>query len=776
MRARRAPIDGFIVVIDDFIWGVTMKKLGRIAFLVVLILILSLGLFVACNDKDQNKNDNNDDVIPTRRPCVDFVIDGVVYMSKETDVNGQVTIPTRLTKDGFEFVGWFLDNGSWQKPFTEDTLRYNPVKNDTRVYAYFKKNHQHTFEKKWTYSNTYHWHKSDCGHNLFADQAKHTFDEDGVCTVCGYEYAELSGAELKTKTLTLDGYNISGKVSNTTTRFSFADEITIADGASYVISTDENGLQTIEGNTVDLEEGDNCFYILVQNKKVIEQYKVVIRRRPRYMVTFDTSGGTGIVRQYVEEDGFVSVPSTTKTGYRLASWSYDFSQPITKNEHIVASWEIEHYTIEYIWNGGEVNQDNPTSYTVNDEITLPAPIKVGYTGSWDNGGKIEKGSTGNKTFTAQYTINKYNVTIEPSIENSAIISGNGVYDYDTVVTASVSYVFVGYEFIGFYDGDTCLTTEKTYTFNVPTSDVVIVAKFAVKEEFQDFTFTSHSQACTITGVKDKTIEKVVIPDMVDIIGPNAFEDCVNLTSIYVPRSVRYIEAFAFKGCSGLATVILCDGLKEIAYGAFYQCVKLTQIDVPSTVTKIGHNAFNECSELTAVKLREGLTTIEFGAFSGCAKLTSIDVPSTVTVINSSTFSKCSELETVTLHEGLLTIDRSAFYGCKKLTNIVIPDTVTKIGQNAFLSCSNLTSVKIGNDVTELGTYAFGRCSSLTDVTIGIGVTNIANRVFYDCPLTSVKYAGTMAQWAEVTIGTNWGATITQIICTDGTITLGTTEE
>ena len=46
--------------------------------------------------------------------------------------------------------------------------------------------HTHTFEKGWTYNDTDHWHKADCGHEEIADKAAHEFSGNR-CTVCGYE-------------------------------------------------------------------------------------------------------------------------------------------------------------------------------------------------------------------------------------------------------------------------------------------------------------------------------------------------------------------------------------------------------------------------------------------------------------------------------------------------------------------------------------------------------------------------------------------------------------
>ena len=50
--------------------------------------------------------------------------------------------------------------------------------------------HTHTFEEKWNYDATNHWHASTCFHNVTSDTAAHTADEMGFCTVCGYKVSD----------------------------------------------------------------------------------------------------------------------------------------------------------------------------------------------------------------------------------------------------------------------------------------------------------------------------------------------------------------------------------------------------------------------------------------------------------------------------------------------------------------------------------------------------------------------------------------------------------
>ena len=40
------------------------------------------------------------------------------------------------------------------------------------------------------------------------------------------------------------------------------------------------------------------------------------------------------------------------------------------------------------------------------------------------------------------------------------------------------------------------------------------------------------------------------------IGPDAFYMCEDITSVYIPASVKYIDTYAFSGCKSLTSVVL----------------------------------------------------------------------------------------------------------------------------------------------------------------------------------------------------------------------------
>ncbi|MBQ8884992.1 MAG: leucine-rich repeat protein [Clostridia bacterium] len=153
------------------------------------------------------------------------------------------------------------------------------------------------------------------------------------------------------KTLMVNGANVYGKVSNQTETFSFIGEIGTKGKTKYTVSWDISGDEKIESKTIALSIGDNKVYVIeTVDGEPINVYTVVIRRRPMYEVVFDVDGGETVESQTVEEDSCASEPQTARTGYTFAGWDYDFSEPITENTTVTASWTTNKdtaYRVEY---------------------------------------------------------------------------------------------------------------------------------------------------------------------------------------------------------------------------------------------------------------------------------------------------------------------------------------------------------------------------------------------------------------------------------------------
>lgn len=285
-----------------------MKKFLRVA--VIATLILFTIVLVSC-DK-------------TAEFSIRFIVDDQEYAIISTAGNESIQMPADPTKEGFDFKGWFWDNGSWQKPFTANSLLETPLKSDMSVYAYF-------VEKQKT----------------------------------------LKGTEIEATVFDVEDTTLSIKVSNATNTFSFIDKIRTADNATFSISTDINGTNIVRSKTVELAVGDNTYYVVVENGKDIALYTAVIRRRPIYKVTFENTEEVTVYEQYVEEDDCAVVPTETlqKKGYTFKGWDFDFSKPIIKNKHINAIWELMIFDIEYVVDkrvSDDWNDMNPSTYSIED--------------------------------------------------------------------------------------------------------------------------------------------------------------------------------------------------------------------------------------------------------------------------------------------------------------------------------------------------------------------------------------------------------------------------
>ena len=284
-----------------------------------------------------------------------------------------------------------------------------------------------------------------------------------------------------------------------------------------------------------------------------------------------------------------------------------------------------------------------------------------------------------------------------------------------------------------------------------------------------------------------SLKSVTIPNSVTCIRSSAFYNCSGLTNVTIPNSVTEIRNHAFFGCSALTNVTIPNSVTSIGSSAFYDCSGLKNLTIPNSVTSIGNSAFSGCSGLTSATIPNGVTIIEDSVFYNCSGLSSVTIPTGVTRIGSNAFSGCTGLTNVTIPNSVTSIGYFTFRNCSSLTSITIPKGVTSIGERAFEGCQSLTTLMVAADnskfksvddvlftkagtqlivcaggkqgaytiptgVANIGTWAFSGCISLTSVAIPTSVTSIGNGAFYNCSgLTDVYYAGSKAEWDQITI-------------------------
>lgn len=285
---------------------------------------------------------------------------------------------------------------------------------------------------------------------------------------------------------------------------------------------------------------------------------------------------------------------------------------------------------------------------------------------------------------------------------------------------------------------------------------------------------------TVTGVKDKDIEQVTIPDGAVIIGHDAFRDCTSLKNIDIPNSVIEFGWLSFCGCTSLQSIEIPDSVTVIAYGAFMGCTSLQSINIPDKIEYISNNAFNSCKSLKRIYINKNVKKIEPDFFYSCDNLQEIIVDNRNTeydsrdncnaIIHTKSNTLLLGCGYTIIPNGVKSIADYAFNNNKKLTSIFIPASVRTIGANPFLSCDNLSVVKVDennkiydsrnecdaiihtktnklivgckdsiipNDVKEIGEKAFYDISSLQTINIPKSVETIGSGAFRFC--NNLKY-------------------------------------
>ena len=194
--------------------------------------------------------------------------------------------------------------------------------------------------------------------------------------------------------------------------------------SSKVSAPSKNGYTVPATQTVEFED---------TSKTVTFTYVPI-----EYTITCDVNGGNPLSSQktsYNVESSAITLPSPTCKGREFAGWAgsngtvpqktVTIAKGSTGNKSYTANWNTITYTITYELNGGSVS-GNPSSFTVDSsDITLNNPTKSGatfdgWTGS--NGStpqttvKLEKGSVGNRKYTANWTVNMYYIDLNGKLD------------------------------------------------------------------------------------------------------------------------------------------------------------------------------------------------------------------------------------------------------------------------------------------------------------------------------------------------------------------------
>ena len=158
------------------------------------------------------------------------------------------------------------------------------------------------------------------------------------------------------------------------------------------------------------------------------------------------------------------------------------------------------------------------------------------------------------------------------------------------------------------------------------------------------TYVSQGDGTCILQKADYTlIGEITVPalspygDKVSVIGTRAFQHCTGITSVILPEGVREIQSGAFQGCVGMQRVELPSTLTSLGTGVFQKCTALLRIELPDNITVLPRQTFETCTSLKTVMLGSKLEKIQENAFNGCSQLKILHIPATLQSVGNSAF-------------------------------------------------------------------------------------------------------------------------------------------
>lgn len=502
---------------------------------------------------------------------------------------------------------------------------------------------------------------------------------------------------------------------------------------NFVPSGGESG-QVLQHTENGIEWKDNT--IITQDGEIITELRIV---------DSDDEIGTLLTKEVAD------------TLYQEQLPEGEEGQVLTKTENGV-EWKSNGSGCECpkIWNVlGTVEFDFGYTTTDNQQLNLlPSSAVISHT--WDseaNKGKIQFNSTGvpKQYFYLQDTLKTIDVVAPcPKIGEAAF---RGCINMEEINLGDSVTKFGAEAF-----QNNQLLSEITIpegTKEIPNK--MFIGCHHLKEEKVDQTTGE------IEKIYDDGLSMINLPESLEKIGDEAFEDCTYLgysnqknVPIKIPTNLKHIGKRAFQQCEHLTfeNWDFWNNIETFGEKAFQSCHALNYPDIfkmPDTMTEIPNEAFSYCYKLNTIDLNK-VEKVGSKAFMSCCKnnvtsagraIDCIKIPSSVKFIGKQAFFSDKKYDSdnssnpTTYHIYIAKVDvedindyvqiefedSNSHPNCyfrntcelyqngEPLNEVNITAPIKVLDQNMFVGFKNITKITLPETIEEIKTRAFGKNNS-----------------------------------------------------------------